>query len=138
MLPAGRGEAMSKNPPLRRKLGKALMRWWPDQGVADLREADDEALDYILKQMTPQAAYVLRFLVTRERASRHDLAKVAVVLGSRVGMTSNLRSIIARPVKTHQPVSETEVRFARVRICGRVATQPRPSRPTTQEEGKTL
>lgn len=75
-----------------RKLEKALRRWWPDQGVVDLRQADDEVLNYLLKQMTPQAMFALNFLVTREKASRHDLAKVAAVLGKRVGMTSNLRS----------------------------------------------
>ncbi|MDF2810797.1 MAG: hypothetical protein K0S56_1828 [Microvirga sp.] len=81
-------------PRLHRKLRKALRRWWPDQGVVDLREADDEALGYLLKQMTPQAMFALKFLITREKASRHDLAKVAAVLGKRVGMTSNLAKIV--------------------------------------------
>src|SRR5690606_6084906 len=73
---------------------KALARWWPQKGSADLREANDDALDYMIKQMTPQAAYALRFRVRREKQSRHDLAKVAAVLGSRVGMTRNLATIV--------------------------------------------
>ena len=51
-------------------------------------------MDYMLKQMTPQAAYALRFRVRREKRSRRDLAKVAAVLGNRVGMTRNLARIV--------------------------------------------
>ena len=60
------------SPRMHDKLEKALNRWWPDQGVADVREADDEVLDYLLKQMTPQAHFALRRRVRRETASRHD------------------------------------------------------------------
>jgi hypothetical protein len=81
---------------MHRRVEKALRRWFPDQGVVDVRVADDEVLDYLLKQMTSKAAYVLRWRVTREKASRHDCAKVAAVLGKRVGMTTNLAIIVRR------------------------------------------
>jgi hypothetical protein len=100
-------------PRLHRKLEKALKRWWPDQEVVDLREADEEVVDYLLKQMTTQAAYALRFRVRREKYSRHDLAKVAAVLGSRVGMTRNLERIVRRledPLKTKKTSRRASLR----------------------------
>lgn len=80
------------------KFRKAVARWWPEKRTADLQEVvdADDVLDYMLKQMTPQAAYALRFRVGRETHSRHDLAKVAAVLGNRVGMTRNLDQIVRR------------------------------------------
>jgi hypothetical protein len=73
----------------------ALLRWWPETGAVDFVSVNNptDVVAYMLKQMTPQAQFALRRRVRRETRSRHDLAKVAPVLGSRTGMTGNLKRL---------------------------------------------
>lgn len=89
-------------PRLRSEFMKAVTRWWPQPKVAVADDVDDpqEALAYMLKQMTSQAHFALRWMVRRETQSRHDCAKVAPVLGKRTGMTSNLRRLVQARVRS--------------------------------------
>jgi hypothetical protein len=83
---------------LQGKLTRALARRWPVPEVADLRPIDDEdeAVSYIVKQLTPQAHYALRFRVRRERHCRYSQSPVAAVLGRRVSMTRDLERLVRR------------------------------------------
>jgi hypothetical protein len=83
---------------LQGKLTRALARRWPAPEVADLRPIDDEdePVSYIIKQLTPQALYALRFRVHRERHCRHDQKPVAAVLGRRASMTRDLERLVRR------------------------------------------
>ncbi|WP_150117851.1 hypothetical protein [Microvirga vignae] len=71
---------------------------WPEPEVADFRRIDDqdEAVSYIVKQLTPQAHYALRIRVRRERHCRYSQSPVAEVLGRRVSMTRDLERLVRR------------------------------------------
>ena len=53
---------------------------------------DEQALTYILKQMTPQARFALCYRVRRETRCRETHAPVAAVMGRRHGVSRSLNA----------------------------------------------
>jgi hypothetical protein len=93
-------------------LQAAVERWWPTP-TGDLRWVYNMpgAVRYLSKQMSPQAHFAVLRRIRRERESRHTGARVAPVLGRRLGQSRQLKQLIANN-----------------------STVVRPSRPTAKDE----
>lgn len=87
-------------PKTRDALVAALASWFPSLGAVQLDKAEfgrderggryNKAATYVLKQMTPQAAFSLSWQVRRETRDRRTGDKVAAVLGKRCGLSQSL------------------------------------------------
>jgi hypothetical protein len=73
----------------------AVRRWWPSPiGNVERVYHPQHVVGYLSKQMTPQAHFAVGRQIRRERQCRRTGAKVAAVLGRRMGMSRQASDLL--------------------------------------------